>query len=65
MEEFKSMMNVVVSILFAVAHSVLMSAGILWAINTIFGTAFEMNIWAYLAIATTLMIVHQVSRNKD
>jgi hypothetical protein len=46
----------ITSILYGVAMSIIMAAGIIWAVNTIFGTQFEMNLSTYILITVITMI---------
>ena len=48
----------ITSILYGVAMSIIMAAGIVWAVNTIFGTQFEMNLSTYVLITVITMILN-------
>ncbi len=65
MDKLKAIVSTVFAIVYGVVVSIVVSAGILWVINALFGTQFEMNMWSYIAIVATLLIAHQINRNNS
>jgi hypothetical protein len=65
MDKLKAIVSTVFAIMYGIVVSIVVSAGILWVINALFGTQFEMNMWSYIAIVATLLIAHQINRNNS
>ena len=65
MDKLKAIISTVFAIMYGIVVSIVVSAGILWVINALFGTQFEMNMWSYIAIVATLLIAHQINRNNS
>jgi hypothetical protein len=65
MDKLKAIVSTVFAIVYGIVVSIVVSAGILWVINALFGTQFEMNMWSYIAIVATLLIAHQINRNNS
>ena len=65
MDKLKEILSVIFAITYGIVMSVVVSAGILWVVNVLFGTQFEMNMWSYIAIVSVILITHQINRNNS
>jgi hypothetical protein len=63
MNKYTAAIVAITAVLYGIAISIIMAAGILWAVNSIFGTQFEMNLYTYIIITAITMLVHVSSRN--
>lgn len=63
MNKYTAAIIAITAVLYGVAMSVIMAAGILWAVNSIFGTQYEMNLYTYIIITVITMVVHVSSKN--
>ena len=62
MSKYTAAIVAITAVLYGVAMSIIMAAGILWAVNSIFGTQFEMNLYSYIIITVATMLIQVTSR---
>ena len=62
MRTLKTLTAVIILVLYGLSLSIIMAAGILWAINSIFRTDFELTIWSYLLITGVQLGLHTFGR---